>query len=102
MYAVSRLFGLRWAPEHNESSLRDDTPESGQKGNGSVTRALPVPLPSLRVSWCNLNLHIRYGGISLRSNYKCESGATGFQRPPYISFLFYPSLLSTYLMNTQT
>ncbi|KAM6485173.1 hypothetical protein HDV62DRAFT_281609 [Trichoderma sp. SZMC 28011] len=37
-YAVSQLFGLRWAPEHNGSSLRDDTPESGQKGNGSVTR----------------------------------------------------------------
>lgn len=49
-YVVSRLFGLRWASEYNESSLRDcDTPESGKEGNGSVTRALPAPLPGVIV-----------------------------------------------------
>lgn len=49
MYAVLRLFGLRWAPEYNESSLRNDTPEMGKRGNGSVMRMLPVLLPGVMV-----------------------------------------------------
>lgn len=39
---------------------------------------------------------MRYGGISLRSNYKCESGATDFQQPRHTSFLFYLNELSTF------